>query len=75
MSGDSQVDGIAKAGLEGLSDYVNQRGNAATLFEPERGAARADRPEPVSAAGTGRSARTPPDLTMIQAAVLNSIDD
>jgi hypothetical protein len=33
-SGDSQVDGIAKAGLEGLSDYVNHR-TAATLFEPD----------------------------------------
>jgi hypothetical protein len=34
LSGDSQVDGIAKAGLEGLSDYVNHR-TAATLFEPD----------------------------------------
>jgi hypothetical protein len=34
MSGDSQVDGIAKSGLEGLSEYVNQR-TAATLFEPD----------------------------------------
>jgi Domain of unknown function (DUF4159)/Aerotolerance regulator N-terminal len=34
VSGDSQVDGTAKAGLEGLSDYVNQR-TAATLFEPD----------------------------------------
>ena len=33
-SGDAQVDGIAKAGLEGLSDYVNHR-TAATLFEPD----------------------------------------
>ncbi len=33
-SGDSQVDGISKAGLEGLSDYVNHR-TAATLFEPD----------------------------------------
>ncbi len=33
-SGDSQVDAIAKAGLEGLSDYVNRR-TAATLFEPD----------------------------------------
>ena len=28
------MDGIAKAGLEGLSDYVNQR-TAASLFEPD----------------------------------------
>ena len=34
MSGDGQVDSIAKAGLEGLSDYVNQR-TAASLFEPD----------------------------------------
>jgi hypothetical protein len=34
LSGDSQVDGIAKAGLEGLSEYVNAR-TAATLFEPD----------------------------------------
>jgi len=34
VSGDSQVDGIAKAGLEGLSEYVNAR-TAATLFEPD----------------------------------------
>ena len=34
VSGDGQVDGIAKAGLEGLSDYVNQR-TAASLFEPD----------------------------------------
>ncbi|MEA2741816.1 MAG: hypothetical protein QOG25_187 [Acetobacteraceae bacterium] len=33
-SGDQQVDGIAKSGLEGLSDYVNSR-TAATLFEPD----------------------------------------
>jgi hypothetical protein len=33
-SGDTQVDGVAKAGLEGLSDYVNHR-TAATLFEPD----------------------------------------
>jgi hypothetical protein len=33
-SGDSQVDGIAKSGLEGLSEYVNRR-TAATLFEPD----------------------------------------
>jgi hypothetical protein len=33
-SGDSQVDGIARSGLEGLSDYVNAR-TAATLFEPD----------------------------------------
>jgi hypothetical protein len=34
VSGDSQVDGVAKAGLEGLSEYVNQR-TAASLFEPD----------------------------------------
>ncbi len=33
-SGDAQVDGVAKAGLEGLSDYVNHR-TAAMLFEPD----------------------------------------
>ncbi len=34
VSGDAGVDGIAKAGLEGLSEYVNAR-TAATLFEPD----------------------------------------
>ncbi len=34
VSGDSTVDGIAKAGLEGLSEFVNRR-TAATLFEPD----------------------------------------
>jgi Domain of unknown function (DUF4159)/Aerotolerance regulator N-terminal len=34
VSGDTQVDGIAKAGLEGLSEYVNHR-TAATLYEPD----------------------------------------
>jgi hypothetical protein len=34
LSGDSRVDDIAKAGLEGLSEYVNAR-TAATLFEPD----------------------------------------
>ncbi|HVZ07775.1 DUF4159 domain-containing protein [Rhodopila sp.] len=33
-SGDAQVDGIARSGLEGLSDYVNRR-TAATLYEPD----------------------------------------
>lgn len=33
-SGDTDVDGVAKAGLEGLSEYVNRR-TAATLFEPD----------------------------------------
>jgi hypothetical protein len=33
-TGDSQVDGVSRAGLEGLSDYVNQR-TAATLVEPD----------------------------------------
>ncbi|PPQ38487.1 DUF4159 domain-containing protein [Rhodopila globiformis] len=34
VSGDAQVDGVAKAGLEGLSEYVNRR-TAATLYEPD----------------------------------------
>jgi len=34
VTGDSQVDAIARAGLEGLSDYVNHR-TAATLVEPD----------------------------------------
>ena len=34
VSGDSTVDNIAKAGLEGLSEFVNRR-TAATLFEPD----------------------------------------
>ena len=34
VSGDNQVDSIARTGLEGLSDYVNHR-TAATLFEPD----------------------------------------
>jgi hypothetical protein len=34
LSGDSQVDAIAKSGLEGLSDYVNRR-TAAVLYEPD----------------------------------------
>ena len=34
VSGDSQIDSISKAGLEGLSDYVNRR-TAATLVEPD----------------------------------------
>jgi hypothetical protein len=34
LSGDPQVDAIAKAGLEGLSEYVNRR-TAATLYEPD----------------------------------------
>jgi Domain of unknown function (DUF4159)/Aerotolerance regulator N-terminal len=34
VTGDAQVDGISKAGLEGLSDYVNRR-TAATLVEPD----------------------------------------
>ncbi len=33
-SGDAQVDGVSKAGLEGLSEYVNRR-TAATLVEPD----------------------------------------
>ncbi len=34
LTGDAQVDGISRAGLEGLSDYVNRR-TAATLVEPD----------------------------------------
>jgi hypothetical protein len=34
VSGDSQVDGVSRLGLEGLSEYVNAR-TAATLFEPD----------------------------------------
>lgn len=34
VSGDARVDGIAKAGLEGLSEFVNLH-TAATLFEPD----------------------------------------
>ena len=33
-TGDAQVDGVSRAGLEGLSEYVNRR-TAATLFEPD----------------------------------------
>ncbi|MGA3397627.1 MAG: DUF4159 domain-containing protein [Acetobacteraceae bacterium] len=33
-TGDVQVDGVSKAGLEGLSEYVNRR-TAATLVEPD----------------------------------------
>ena len=33
-TGDAQVDGVSKAGLEGLSDYVNRRTSAA-LVEPD----------------------------------------
>ncbi|MBN8897701.1 MAG: DUF4159 domain-containing protein, partial [Rhodospirillales bacterium] len=34
LTGDAQVDAISKAGLEGLSDYVNRR-TAAVLVEPD----------------------------------------
>jgi hypothetical protein len=34
VTGDAQVDGVSKAGLEGLSEYVNRR-TAATLVEPD----------------------------------------
>jgi hypothetical protein len=34
VTGDAQLDGIVRAGLEGLSDYVNRR-TAATLTEPD----------------------------------------
>jgi hypothetical protein len=69
VSGDGQVDGIAKAGLEGLSDYVNQR-TAATLYEPDA----------VQPGQTDLSlypllywpiTADTPDLTAVQAAALN----
>ncbi len=69
LSGDSQVDGIAKSGLEGLSDYVNQR-TAATLHEPDA----------VQPGQTDLSLypllywpiiADAPDLTAVQAAALN----
>jgi hypothetical protein len=34
VTGDAQVDGVSRAGLEGLSDYVNRR-TAASLAEPD----------------------------------------
>jgi hypothetical protein len=34
MTGDAQLDGVARTGLEGLSEYVNRR-TAATLVEPD----------------------------------------
>ena len=34
LSGDAQVDGVARAGLQGLSEYVNRR-TAATLAPPD----------------------------------------
>jgi hypothetical protein len=34
VTGDAQVDGVSRAGLEGLSDYVNRR-TAAALVEPD----------------------------------------
>ncbi len=34
VTGDGQVDGVSKTGLEGLSDYVNRR-TAAVLVEPD----------------------------------------
>jgi hypothetical protein len=34
VTGDAQVDGVARAGLEGLSEYVNRR-TAAMLVEPD----------------------------------------
>jgi hypothetical protein len=34
VTGDAQVDGVSRTGLEGLSDYVNRR-TAATLGEPD----------------------------------------
>ena len=34
VTGDPQIDGASRAGLEGLSDYVNRR-TAATLVEPD----------------------------------------
>jgi hypothetical protein len=69
VSGDSQVDGISRSGLEGLSDYVNQR-TAASLFEPDA----------VQPGQTDLSlypllywpiTADTPDLTPVQAAALN----
>ncbi len=34
VTGDEQIDGISRAGLEGLSDYMNRR-TSATLVEPD----------------------------------------
>ncbi len=34
VTGDAQIDSVSRAGLEGLSDYVNRR-TAATLVEPD----------------------------------------
>ena len=34
VTGDGQLDGVSRAGLEGLSEYVNRR-TAATLVEPD----------------------------------------
>ena len=34
VTGDAQLDGVSRAGLEGLSEYVNRR-TAATLVEPD----------------------------------------
>ena len=34
VTGDAQVDGVSKAGLEGLAEYVNRR-TAAVLAEPD----------------------------------------
>ncbi len=34
VTGDEQIDGVSKAGLEGLSDYMNRR-TSATLAEPD----------------------------------------
>jgi hypothetical protein len=69
LSGDTRVDGIAKSGLEGLSEYVNAR-TAATLYEPD----------PVQPGQTDLSLypllywpiiADAPDLTAVQAAALN----
>ncbi|HVY16773.1 MAG TPA: DUF4159 domain-containing protein [Rhodopila sp.] len=69
LSGDSQVDAIAKSGLEGLSEYVNQR-TAATLYEPD----------PIRPGETDLSlypllywpiTANAPDLTSAQASALN----
>lgn len=69
QSGDAQVDAVAKAGLEGLSEYVNRR-TAATLYEPD----------PIEPGQTDLSlypllywpiTAEAPDLTPAQAAALN----
>ena len=58
VTGDGQVDGISRAGLDGLSDYVNRR-TAATLVEPDAVQPGEDRSELLSAALLADHRRTP----------------